>query len=55
MTSKEETDLAEKLIRAVAQCTEELDLPKDRLTIDIFLNWAVDKAIKSKKRKKHEK
>jgi len=52
MTPDEETDLAEKLVRLVSQCMEEKHIAKENLTIDNFLNWVVDKANKSIKRKK---
>jgi len=56
MTQDEETDFAEKSIRAVSKCVEELHIAKEDLDINKFLGWLVDKAIKEKKgRKKSEK
>ena len=57
MTLEEETDFAEKSIRAVSKCVEELHIIKEDLDINKFLNWLVDKANKEpkKRKKKNEK
>ncbi len=49
MTLEEEKDFAEKSIRAIYKCTEELHTTRDKLDMNTFLNWLVEKVIREEK------
>jgi len=46
MTHEEEKDFAEKVIRLRPKCCEELGVQQDKLSMDSFVKWLVNKVAK---------
>jgi len=46
MTSEEEKDFAEKIIRLRPKCCAELGISQDELTVNGFVKWLVDRISK---------
>ena len=50
MTSEEEKDFTEKVIRLSYKCAEELHISRDNVVSDIFIKWLMDKVDNSERK-----
>ena len=49
ITQEEDKDFAERAIRAVYKCAEELHTTRDKLEMNTFLNWLINKVVGEEK------